>query len=117
MALGPRLRWWQRLPRRSWRIVLQVNDADEVPDRLPSRGIAIVGVDKFPKWLVFDCPCRRGHRIMLNLDSRRRPTWRVVKRRPLTTTPSIDDLSLDRCHFFIRNGKIQWVEDSAGVAR
>ncbi len=117
MVLGSKLKWRHRLPRRRWRIVIQVDDADEVPGHLPNRGVALVGSQQVPKWLVFDCPCRRGHRIMLNLDAHRRPTWRVVAQRPLSTVPSIDDYSLDRCHFFIRGGKIEWVNSSLEMRR
>ena len=52
---------------------------------------------------------------MVNLDIQRRPTWSVLKRRRLTIMPSIDDYSIDRCHFFIRRGKINWVNDSREV--
>jgi len=110
-----RPRWWNRIPRRYWRIVIVIDSADDVPIRLPSHGAALVGTSLRPKWLVFDCPCQRDHRTMVNLDIQRRPTWSVLKRRRLTIMPSIDDYSIDRCHFFIRRGKINWVNDSREV--
>ena len=38
--------WWQSLPLpwRAWRIVGQVGAGDEVPDRLPDRGVVLVGM-------------------------------------------------------------------------
>ncbi len=58
---------------------------------------------------VFDCPCRTGHRLMVNLDRTRHPFWRIESRRPLSIRPSIDDITSERrCHFIIRDGKLRW---------
>jgi hypothetical protein len=117
MALGGRLRWWQRLPRRKWRLVLAADEADEVPEQLPSRAAVLVGPAEKPKWIAFDCPCGRGHRVMLNLDRSRSPAWSLVSQRPLTLSPSIDDSTVGRCHFFIRQGKIKWAPFRTEVDR
>ncbi len=104
------LRWWPRWPRLRWRVVGQVEAADEIPSRLPRRGAVIAGPQDEPHWIAFDCPCRKGHRVMLNLDKRRRPAWSITQGRPLTVRPSVDDRTAHRrCHFFIRDGKIYWV--------
>ena len=59
-----------------------------------------------PKWLAFDCPCRTGHQIMLNLDRRRTPYWTVTNTRRLTVSPSIDSYGPGRrCHYFVRQEK------------
>jgi hypothetical protein len=103
-------RWLARpLPTRRWRIVAQVEEADLVPDRLPRRGAVLVGPPGAPKWLALDCPCGTGHRLLVNLDSRRRPTWRLVGARPLTIRPSLD-VTRDgtRCHFTITCGTVRW---------
>jgi len=115
MALGRRLRWRQRLPHRKWRLVLAVEEADEVPERLPRHEAVLVGPAEKPKWIAFDCPCRQGHRVMLNLDRRRMPVWSLVSQRPLTLSPSIDDYTKGRCHFFLRQGKIKWVPSRTEV--
>ena len=107
--------WWQSLPItwRYWRIVGQVDAGDEVPERLPYRGVALVGATEKAKWAVFDCPCRTGHRLMLNLDTTKYPYWRIESQKPLTIWPSIDNVTLEsRCHFTIRLGKITWAKDS-----
>ena len=104
--------WWQSLPIpwRVWRIVGQVVAGDEVPDRLPDRGVVLVGRPGRSTWAVFDCPCRAGHRLMVNLDSARHPYWRVDSLKPLSIRPSIDDITPERrCHFIVRRGKIRWV--------
>jgi hypothetical protein len=103
--------WTEWLPFRSWRLVGVTADADEVPDRLPPKGVVVVGSPDRPKWIAFDCPCGTGHRIMLNADHHRRPTWRLaVKGRRVTLYPSVDFLGdRKRCHYFIRNGRVEWV--------
>lgn len=105
------IKWWQWLPWpwHRWRVVGRVSAGDEVPDRLPRRGVLLVGDVTRPAWAAFDCPCEEGHRLMVNLDKSRRPAWRVESIRPLSILPSIDDItSRRRCHFFIRDGQIAW---------
>lgn len=88
-----------------------VESADEVPERLPRNAAVIVGDEKFAKWLAFDCPCRKGHRIMLNADRARRPAWRIAVANDgrLTVAPSVDFVGDgSRCHYFIREGRIEW---------
>lgn len=105
-----RLRFWEWWPWWSWRVVGVVEAADDVPGRLPPRAAVLVGDRKTPKWLSFDCPCRNNHRILVNLDERRRPVWRLAHGRKLSISPSIDALGpVGRCHFFITSGRVKWV--------
>ena len=111
VRLGRPFSWWQRaaLPWRKWQVVLQVEAGDDVPEDLPPRTAALVAPGGQPTWVVFDCPCGAGHRIMLNLNPARRPWWVLRSRVPLTIAPSIDDVGhRRRCHFFVRNGKVRW---------
>lgn len=108
-----RIAWWKWLPFQRWRIVGEAESADEVPDRLPRNGVALVRDTDRVKWIVFDCPCRTGHRIMLNTDAVRKPSWSLNEIKPLTISPSIDFRSANmRCHYFIRNGRIVWAKDT-----
>ncbi|MER8746123.1 DUF6527 family protein [Mesorhizobium sp. M1004] len=108
-----RISWWQWLPIWRWRVVGAVESADEVPERLPRNGVALIGDINRMKWIVFDCPCRTGHRIMLNADPSRRPHWTLNQVVRLTISPSVDFKgSQRRCHYFIRNGRIAWAKDS-----
>ncbi len=109
-GVGP-IRWWRWLPApwRKWEVILVVDAADEIPPRLPPKGAAVVGSMRHPKWIAFDCPCRRRHRIMVNLDPSRSPCWKLYSDRPLTLSPSIDDRTSDRrCHFIVSDGRIRW---------
>ncbi len=107
------IHWWQWWPFFRWRIVALAVAADEVPERLPRNGAVFIGTPHHPKWLVFDCPCRSGHRIMLPLDASRKPYWRVFGPKPLSVQPSVDYAGPDRrCHYFIKNGRVIWCADS-----
>ena len=112
MASLMKFSWWQWIPIWSWRIVGIVDAADEVPASLPHNSVVYVGTPDNPKWLAFDCPCRSGHRIMLNLDVSHFPHWDILDAARLTLSPSIDFNSPGRrCHFFIRQKKIMWTRD------
>jgi uncharacterized protein DUF6527 len=109
--------WWERFwqPTPTWQIVATVEAADEIPDRLPEMGIVVVGSREHPKWLVFDCPCNTGHRIMVTLDPANRPHWRITNRNKLSIYPSIDYRgSRMRCHYLIHRGRTVWVRDIDG---
>lgn len=95
---------------RRWQVAMTVGRMSDVPERLARGSAVIVGRATAPKWLVFDCPCRLRHRVMLNLDLRRQPRWTVETFRPLTLRPSVDDDSYGTaCHYRILAGKIRWV--------
>lgn len=113
MADMTRLPWWQWLPVFWWRIVAVVGAADDIPRRLPRNGAILVGSHSSPKWIAFDCPCRRGHRIMLNTDKVRSPHWSTTVQGLLTISPSIDHRHrAERCHYFIQNGRVKWVHST-----
>lgn len=50
---------------------------------------------------------------MLPLDPNHRPHWSISYKGSLTVSPSVDYAGADRrCHYFVRNGRIDWVSDS-----
>lgn len=113
MAIVDDISWWQRLylPWRKWRIVLKVASGSDIPENLPYKGVILVKSSQYLTWLAFDCPCRIGHRVMLNLDTQRKPSWTLTNIKPLTVSPSIDELGPNRhCHYFIKNGRIKWAK-------
>ena len=101
------------ISRKRWRVVTRCDDIDDVPEQLGRRDVAIVASPDFVKWVVFDCPCRTGHRIMLNADQSRKPYWTLVDEDLATISPSIDFNSPERrCHYFVRAGRTLWAGDS-----
>ena len=111
--------WWKGvrtlfdgLTFRPWRLEAIVSDMDQVPPKVPPRRAYLVADSSRRKWLVFDCACGGGHRILLNLDDSRRPVWtlRLSRRDALTLHPSVnyhDDQRI--CHYVLSNGRIEWV--------
>jgi Family of unknown function (DUF6527) len=105
-------RWFLPPRWRSLEIVADVRRMREVPAHLPARGAVLVRADRL-KWIVFDCPCDGGHRIVLPLDAESRPHWGVVTIVPLTISPSVDSVRSERrCHYFVQRGSIVWVRDN-----
>jgi hypothetical protein len=110
-----KIKWWRWLPFWPLSCVGVVESADEIPDKLPKSAAVLVSSKGRHKWIAFDCPCRSGHRILLNLDHSRRPAWSITlkKNGPLSVSPSVDYHGHNRrCHYIVRNGKIVWVGDS-----
>jgi len=108
---------WGMLPGswRRWRVIKSVEAGDEVPEHLPLKGAFLVGKLSEPSWIAFDCPCNEGHRVMLNLNARRSPNWKLKRMKPITLLPSIDQKRGDeRCHYFITRGRIQWAPNNQG---
>lgn len=114
MARFMKIPWWQWLPCHDWRCIGAVELADEIPMKLPRNAAVLVVSGGFQKWIGFDCPCRSGHRIVLNLDQNRFPAWRVARDGTrLTLSPSVNYYDgKRRCHYFVRGGKINWAEDT-----
>lgn len=111
----PRIPIRQRLPLpwRGYRIVARAAAADLIPDRLPRRGVVVVGPEGREAWMALDCPCPDRHRLLVNLDRTRRPAWTFATEPGLSLRPSIDDAVGDRrCHFILREGKIHWAKDT-----
>jgi len=107
-------RWWQPLQALVSRPVTLrrevISSVLDVPAELRRRTAFIVAKGDIEQWLIFDCPCAAGHRVMLNLDLTSRPNWHVVDRQRLTLRPSVDEVTEHgRCHYVINKGKVIWV--------
>lgn len=104
--------WRVRLVRReppTFRRVRRYDTLPDVPDVLQSGTVAIVGAPRHPKWVAFDCPCARRHRIVLPVAG---PTsrWAVTTRwRRPTIQPSVDSDDGERCHHLVNRGRVRWV--------
>ncbi|MGH2635122.1 MAG: DUF6527 family protein [Actinomycetota bacterium] len=104
-----RLHWTAWLPRRRFFVACDVEEADQVPRRLPRHAAVIVRRRGSPTWIAFDCPCRRRHRLLVNLDPSRKPYWRMLPSKRLSLAPSVDVVDGGRrCHFWIRDGRTSW---------
>src|SRR5690349_20647485 len=106
--------WWKRAkPDRRYSHTVFLECRHEVPDSPPRDTLYVVGAPEAAKWLLFDCPCGRGHRLDVNLMRERRPFWRLSVGRgdKLSVFPSLwvaDDMCdshfwlKDSCVYFVR---------------
>lgn len=90
--------------------------SDDHPDQasLPHGIVHIVGGRDYQKWAYLRCPCRCGAVIMLSLAASRRPRWRARTDwfgRP-TLAPSVWQTAGCYSHFFLRDGRVDWVRDT-----
>lgn len=89
--------------------VKHVATRTDLPDPLPRRRLVVIGDPA--KWAVLACPCGTGHDINLNLVDERLARWTVLTKAPPSLTPSVDVQDpAGRCHFWLRNGRIVWVQ-------
>lgn len=82
------------------------------PDLRPGEIVHVVdgGVEK---WACLKCPGGCGATIPLSLSQKRRPRWEIALDwfgRP-TVTPSVHQQNDCGCHFWIRQGRIDWCKD------
>jgi hypothetical protein len=106
--------WLRGAPDRSRQFpkITEVAALVEVPDDLDPHVIYLVGSSTLRKWAVFACPCERSHRVTLSLQTSHRPHWRVrIRSRGITISPSVDVREWRRCHYWIRDGRVDWVPD------
>ena len=104
--------WWRRRSPRRARIgrVRRFASRAEVPRDGSRRQVALVQSGEIQKWALFWCPCGRGHRIELNLDSSHSPHWRLHldgRGRP-SISPSVDVRDAWGCHFWLTDGRVRW---------
>lgn len=84
------------------------------PEEIALGEIVIVGDRKYQKWACFRCPDNCGEIVLLSLNPSRHPSWRVTVdwlSRP-TLHPSVRQLADCKCHFWVREGRVDWCEDS-----
>jgi len=103
--------WWRRrrLTRPRLKQVAYYASRSDVPVQVPRQTLTVVGTEASPKWAIFECPCGRGHQLVVNLSPVRTPHWRLTTgRRGPSLYPSIDYEDVHRCHFWLRGGSVEW---------
>jgi hypothetical protein len=110
MTLRKRIRaiwekWWPRQIQYS--AVEHVMSMSEVPEHT-KKLIYVVG--SIPKWVVFECPCHRNHRISIPLMKNVTPHWAIAHDgQTISLFPSVS-VSGSNCdsHFWLRQNRIEW---------
>lgn len=73
------------------------------------RDIYVVAKGRRRGWAVFNCPCERGHRLVVNLSPNRRPYWGISVRQGLASLwPSLWLKQDCRSHFWVRRSRVYW---------
>lgn len=83
------------------------------PEAVKPGAMLVVGDATYQKWACFRCPGDCGENILLPLNKAQRPRWAVSidwLGRP-TIHPSVRQLNECRCHFWIRQGRVDWCLD------
>lgn len=103
--------WWARRRRRKSFAGVAVHASHEDPSvEIRAGKLVLVGMADRPKWLRFDCPCRCGEVLSLNLMGSYYPKWTVKANDDgtLDVSPSVDARACGS-HFWIRGNRIDWV--------
>jgi hypothetical protein len=91
-------------------LVMERHPADNA---LLEGALVVVADEGLQKWACFRCPGGCGGKIQLTLSQKRSPHWTATLDwlgRP-TLHPSIRQLNACGCHFWVKNGKIEWCAD------
>jgi hypothetical protein len=83
-------------------------------DLAPGEIVIVQGGGK-NKWACFRCPCGSGEIVSLYLGKERRPRWDIVTDflGRATVKPSIRQTDGCLCHFWLKQGRIEWCKDSS----
>jgi hypothetical protein len=85
----------------------------DVPERI-EKTIYVVG--STPKWVIFDCPCNKDHRLKVPLMKSVSPHWRLTCHKgTISLWPSVS-VADGPCesHFWLRENRVErarWVHD------
>jgi hypothetical protein len=111
--VGRARQWFQTLAARfdrPSRLILVRTDA--LPERPSSRHLYVVGERGQDWYAALVCPCGCNELIDLNLVPPGRPCWTLTTHRngSPTLSPSVWRQAGCCAHFWIKEGRIQWVE-------
>lgn len=74
---------------RKYANVLFVTSVSDVPDKI-GNDVYVVGMEEAYKWVIFECPCSKGHRLDVNLMKSQSPRWRAIfSKGKLSLSPSV----------------------------
>lgn len=86
-----------------------VSSRDQARPLMAATGDAVLIERGVPRALILRCPCGCGDDLILNLDRRAGPAWRMYRRREkLTVYPSYWRETACGSHFIISSDRILW---------
>jgi Family of unknown function (DUF6527) len=107
--------WIGRVPKPDF-ITKQVS-VHPAPSSIKPGVIVVVGDQQIQKWACFQCPGGCNEIIKLSLSRNRSPRWSIQVDRydQPTISPSVRQTNVCQCHFWIRQGQVEWCKDSGRV--
>jgi Family of unknown function (DUF6527) len=86
-------------------------------DQIKPGVIVVVGNQQVQKWACFRCPGGCSEVIKLSLNHNRSPCWsiQIDRLNQPTISPSIRQTNDCQCHFWIRQGQVEWCKDSGSI--
>jgi len=103
--------WRRNRPELPWDRRYRAKLVEDLPDRLVRRRLYVVGEPACAHYAAMACPRRRCATVLtMNLLPDDDPQWRLsIDRKGVPTlAPSVWRKVECRCHFFLRDGRIQW---------
>lgn len=84
---------------------------EELPDRLDTTTIYVAGENSHYWFVAMKCPCGCGETLHMSLLADARPQWSLIQHKDGTVSlaPSVWRQVGCRSHFFLRQGRVQWV--------
>ena len=89
--------------------------AEELPDSLEENKLYIIGENGFLWYSAMMCPCGCGEILHMGLMPNQKPKWSVIfhKRHVVSLHPSVWRKVGCQSHFWIRRGRIIWVNEQS----
>ncbi len=105
-------RWFQKLfAKPDFKKIHFVSGISQIPNNIKN-DFYIVERSGRQLWLVFNCPCKSGHRLTVNLSRERNPSWFAeIKDNRLSVYPSVWVGDECQSHFWIKNSNISHTLD------
>jgi hypothetical protein len=103
--------WWYRRNKKDKPVkysgLIYLDTFDNLPATLKN-SVYIIGTTMKPKWVVFNCPDKCGHRVEVNLMKSKVPFWIAkITRNKVSLQPSI---VVNSCHshFYLVDNRVEW---------
>jgi hypothetical protein len=91
----------------------EVDSRDSARALLKNGGDTVLVVRGHPRLMVMRCPCGCGDDLLINLDFRAGPAWRLYRRKGrITVFPSYWRDSHCGSHFVLWSNRIEWCSSS-----
>ena len=104
--------FWRFVKGRLFRqpVPLKTVKVEELPQKINSYSIYVVGEGAYLWYAAMLCPCGCGATLYMSLMPEGRPRWRLTEHGDGTITlqPSVWRTKDCKSHFFLRKGLVQW---------